>query len=570
MGGKRSAPRLSVSLIGEMLSAQAFHWAKPFREGVRGNVLYRWVVCGGAPPERLLFHPFDAAPRKLEEAEALLRGRFQFAGETVDARDGSIFEYVPPSPEWALELRSFAWLPPLAFAGGEAAQTLARNLIRQWLRRNRKYAEPDWLPQVTARRLLRLLAHGRFAFEGDADLTRRLFSSMREQTRILLRTIDEAPDGLARFEASAVAALSSLCLADRPKVIAQALSRLEGEIARQIFADGGHVSRSPMALLECYRHLTLVQDALSTARRTVPQTLRSAHDRMAPMIRFFRHGDGGLALYHGGSEGDARSISALLARDDVRGQPHAHAPHSGYQRIVSGRTYVVMDCGGVPPGAFSTLAHASPLAFEMSSGAQRIVVNCGDGGRHRQWQDVLRATAAHSTITLADLSTAFLIQPGLARRLVGARLLGGPEKCDANRMETPQGWSITARHDAYLATFGFLLERTLSLSPQGLVLAGCDRLSPVAKTKKGSLPFAIRFHIHPDIRVSPSQGGGILLKLANGEGWRFRASIQITIEESVYLGSGQMRKTEQLVLAGAVRDSEVQVDWLFEQIGAGS
>lgn len=79
---------------------------------------------------------------------------------------------------------------------------------------------------------------------------------------------------------------------------------------------------------------------------------------------------------------------------------------------------------------------------------------------------------------------------------------------------------------------------------------------------------AIRFHIHPDIRVSPSQGGGILLKLVNGEGWRFRASGQIAVEESIYLGTGQARKAEQLVISGAVRDSEVQVDWLFEQIGA--
>jgi uncharacterized heparinase superfamily protein len=289
---------------------------------------------------------------------------------------------------------------------------------------------------------------------------------------------------------------------------------------------------------------------------------------MAPMIRFFRHGDGGLALFQGSGEGDPRTISALLARDEVRGQPHAHAPHSGYQRIVSGHTFVAMDCGGTPPDAFSTEAHASTLSFEFSSAAQRIVVNCGASPQQNQLQDVLRATAAHSTITLADLSTAFLIQPGIARRLLGARLLGGPDKIDTNRMQTPQGWSITASHDAYAEQYGFVIERMLSLSPQGLVLTGRDRLVPVSKTKRGSLPFAVRFHIHPDVRVSPSQGGGILLKLANGEGWRFRASGQIAIEESIYLGTGQARKTEQLVVVGAVRDAEVQIDWLFEQIGA--
>ncbi|HEY4124603.1 MAG TPA: heparinase II/III family protein [Rhizomicrobium sp.] len=568
MSGKRPVPRLSMSLIGEMLRAELYRLGKPFRELFRGNMLYRWIVCSGPVPEHLLFHPYDAAPRKLEEAEALLRGRFKFEGGTVDIRDGSIFEHTPPSPEWAEALRSFAWLPPLAFAGGDAAHLLAKNLIAQWLRRNPSYSEPDWLPHITARRLLNIFAHGRTAFEDDVALRKKLFGSIREQARILARTAREAPDGLPRFEAVSVAALSALCLPDKPKIIDQMLANFEAEITRQIFADGGHISRSPEALLDCYRYITLVMDALTAARKAVPQPLRSAHDRMAPMIRFFRHGDGALALFNGGGEGDARTISALLARDDVRGQPHAHAPHSGYQRIIAGHTFVAMDCGDTPPEQFSTEAHASTLAFEFSSGAQRIVVNCGAATHQKPLQDVLRVTAAHSTITLSDLSTAFLIQHGIARKLLGARLLGGPQKIDTNRMQTPQGWSITASHDAYVPQLGFAVERMLSLSPQGLVLTGRDRLVPVAKAKRGSLPFAIRFHIHPDIRVSPSQGGGILLKLANGEGWRFRASGQVSVEESIYLGSGPARKTEQLVVTGAVRDAEVQVDWLFEQIGA--
>ncbi len=330
------------------------------------------------------------------------------------------------------------------------------------------------MPHITARRLLNIFAHGRNAFESDAALRKKLFASIREQARILARTFREAPDGLPRFEAASVAVLAALCLPDRPKIIDQALADFEAEITRQIFADGGHITRSPEALLDCYRHITLVMDALAAARKVVPQPSRSAHDRMAPMIRFFRHGDGGLALFHGSGEGDARTISALLARDEVRGQPHSHAPHSGFQRIIAGHTFVAMDCGGTPPEEFSTEAHASTLAFEFSSGVQRIVVNCGATTHQKQLGDVLRATAAHSTITLSDLSTAFLIQPGIVRRLLGPRLLGGPQRIDTNRMQTPQGWSITASHDAYAPQLGFAVERMLSLSPQGLVLTAAN------------------------------------------------------------------------------------------------
>ena len=108
------------------------------------------------------------------------------------------------------------------------------------------------------------------------------------------------------------------------------------------------------------------------------------------------------------------------------------------------------------------------------------------------------------------------------------------------------------------------------MSPQGLALTGMDRLLPQKDRKGAAVPFAVRFHIHPDVRVSRSQSGDVILKLANGEGWRFRAAgAAVALEESVYLGSGTVRRTEQIVLSGTVKDAQVEVGWLFEQIGAG-
>jgi uncharacterized heparinase superfamily protein len=81
------------------------------------------------------------------------------------------------------------------------------------------------------------------------------------------------------------------------------------------------------------------------------------------------------------------------------------------------------------------------------------------------------------------------------------------------------------------------------------------------------LSFAIRFHIHPDVRMSLAQSGEVLLKLPNGEGWRFRASVPAVVEESVYLGGDTLRRAEQLVLSGTVADTPVDIAWIFEQIG---
>jgi uncharacterized heparinase superfamily protein len=291
---------------------------------------------------------------------------------------------------------------------------------------------------------------------------------------------------------------------------------------------------------------------------------------MAPMLRFFRHADGALALFNGGAEGDPRMIAGVLARDDVRGQPFHHARHSAYQRLTAGRTLCLLDCGKTPPGPFALEAHAGAGAFELSSGHDRIVVNCGAGGlAHQTWNWALRATAAHSTLTCSDTSSAHILQAGILRDLLGPRLMGGPEEPLSRRVETAQGWTVEAMHDAYVAQFGVRHERQITLSPQGLMVTGRDRLVPVEGHAVTGRSFAVRFHIHPDVRVSRLDGGGILLKLPGGEGWRFRAGGGVLeVEESVYLGGPVVRRTEQLVLSGTMKDSPAEIAWVFEQIVA--
>jgi uncharacterized heparinase superfamily protein len=559
-----------LPLLPELFRAVAWRAAAPLRVNWRRNWFYRHLLTGRLA-DHIVFHPWDAAPRRLEEADALLRGRFRFHGQTVDVPTGGcIFDLPAPNEAWAEALHGFQWLAALSTAGGEGARILATNLIGQWVRRYGRYSEPAWAAHVMARRLGNIFSHGRLVvLNSDLMWRSRLFVSLREQTRLLERISGETPDGLPRLETAAVLALSGICLDDSPRRLEKGLARLEHELARQILPDGGHISRSPQALVEAYRHVIMVMESLSAIGQEPPHTVRNAHDRMAPMLRFFRHGDGALALFNGGCEGDPRMVAGLLARDEIRGQPFYHARHSGYQRLSAGRTLCLMDCGRPPPGPYSTQAHAGTGAMELSSGAHRIVVNCGAGGQaHEDWSGALRATAAHSTVTVADTSSAAILRAGLARDLLGARLVGGPREVVSRREETPQGWRVEVMHDGYGPAFGLRHERQITMSPQGLALTGCDRLVPEGSFRAAPA-YAVRFHIHPDVRMSRQEGGGILLKLPNGEGWRFRAGGgKVEIEESVYLGSEMVRRTEQLVITGTMKDAPAEISWIFEHTRA--
>ena len=80
----------------------------PLRVWWRRNPVYRRLLKGQLA-DHIVFHPWDALPRRLEEADSLLRGRFRFYGVSVDVPDGvSVFDLPPPTPAWHMALHSFA------------------------------------------------------------------------------------------------------------------------------------------------------------------------------------------------------------------------------------------------------------------------------------------------------------------------------------------------------------------------------------------------------------------------------------------------------------------------------
>ena len=76
MGVVRAVP---FSLLPEMASAGARRMLAPLRIATRRSWFYRRLLKG-ALADHFVFHPHDALPRKLEDADALLRGRFRFHG----------------------------------------------------------------------------------------------------------------------------------------------------------------------------------------------------------------------------------------------------------------------------------------------------------------------------------------------------------------------------------------------------------------------------------------------------------------------------------------------------------
>ncbi|WP_024515035.1 heparinase II/III family protein [Bradyrhizobium sp. Tv2a-2] len=519
-----------------------------------GSVALSRVLPGRA--DRLIIAPHDLRTADATRAAEIYAGRFVFAGKIVTCHGRSIFDLEPPSEDWEVSLLGFGWLRHLRAADTALTRANARALVDDWIS-NQSWKRPiGRRADVLSRRLISLLSQAPLVLsDTDGKFYRRYLRGLTREIRQLRHAMLDMPDGVPRLQVMIALCYASLCLANQARQIKNASKRLSDELQRQILPDGGHVSRNPGALIELLIDLLPLRQTFAARNIPPPPALLNAIDRMMPMLRFFRHGDGSTALFNGMSGTPSDLLATLLAYDDTHGTPMASMPHTGFQRLDAATTTLIMDTGAPPPASVSHEAHAGGLSFELSSGQSRIIINCGMPSTGRDnWRSFARSTAAHSTLTYHDTSSCqFVEMSAMKRFLHGAPVTRGPAHVESTRETVANGVLLTTSHDGYVPRFGVVHRRVVLLAHDGSRIDGEDSVSPAAGSRiKGTgTDYALRFHLHPSVKASRlSDARGVMLVLPNRDVWIFEAfDDKVDLEDSVFLaGTDGPRRTAQIVV----------------------
>jgi uncharacterized heparinase superfamily protein len=518
--------------------------------------LYR-AMLGGPPAFQLAVVPPDPWPGDADRGAAILAGTFPLGHEVFSAEGDRIWEIRGGSRDWRAALHSFHWLSDLRTLGGGAARRRARELVAGWCRRNGRWDAEAWHPAVLARRVAAWLGHYEFfGASADDELRARFFRALLRQLRHLDRVAGAARDPIDRLAAAKALVMAGIALPEDAPRLSAGLRRLDRILAEDFLADGGHAQRAPGAQAEALRHLVDVRASLGAAGRAIPDALQAQIEALAAAVRFLRHGDGGLALFDGSNEGESWFIDTLLAHAVPRAAQPARLVQTGYDRLQAGRSVALMDTGSPPPPGYDSHAHAGALSFEFSVGKERLIVNAGAAPASDAAERAKsRGTAAHSTVEVGGADSVPLRRSGALAR--------GGGRVFAQREERDGAALIDARHDFYAARFGVAHRRRLYLAPGGEDLRGEDTLAG-----PGGVPFAVRFHLHPDVSVSLLQGGAAaLLRLPGGAGWRLRsAGAAMALADSIYYGDGEAKRAQQVVLEGrTAQGGETVVKWALQR-----
>lgn len=509
--------------------------------------------------------------------QQMLAGQLHFAGELVELDGRDLWQIPLPSLDFSAALHGFAWLDDLAAVGKPEAGALAQMLVQDWIKRFGDGSGPGWAPWLVGRRQMRWITHAIRLMNGleGAD-TARFIDMMGRQAHLLDRKWNATRPGFSRFEALAGLVHSASALSGMETRLQPALRSFSGVLQSDIDPHGGIPSRNPEELLEVFALLTWTADVLRDNGQNPDPALDTAIARIAPVLRSLRHADGGLARFQGGGRGRPGLLDLALRQSRLR-PALAKGQAMGYARMASQSVSVIADAAEPLYGPGSGRAHASSLAFQMTSGRHPLIVSCGAGMRFGEnWRQAGRATPSHSTLVLQGYSSARQGRKGLA-------LADGPTDvtCDMQVMGSAE--TLLLSHNGWGQTHGLSHLRSLTLAGDGRLLAGEDSLAALSPedrnrldrvlrhTGPGGLDYKLHFHLHPDIRAELDMGGqAVSLTAPGGEVWVLRGKaaegqepITLAVAPSVYLDARHLspRATKQIVLTSRLTGYASGVHW---------
>lgn len=507
-----------------------------------GSAVYRHMLDQGPMPERLRLSIVDLWPGDSTKGQAMVAGQpglFDLDHDVPAEKRRCVLTH-----EWLRDLRAL---------GTDMAKRKAASLIRDWISDQEDWDEEAWSPEILGARLSNWISFYEFySPQMPPDFEPQLLASMVRQFRHLMNTAPANETGVANLLIVKGLIYGGLGLLDGEKALGIAFEILNRQLEAEIMPDGGHVSRNPEQHAQILRCLVELRAALCAGQMDVPPDLDLSITRMVPALKFFRHGDGCLSLFHGGRESLSLQLEATLTMSEARGRGLKCLPQTGYERITAGRSLLLIDTDAPPPRPYDRQAHAGLMSFEFSLGKERILTNCGAGVLgDQEWQHAMAASAAHNTSIFRDKNACEILpQGGIGNRQ--------PSEVSAQRYEQDGLQVVEMSHDGYMQKNKIMMHRSLGLTANGEELRGRDTI-----TGPAGGDFTVRWHIHPKVNVSLAQGGAsALLRTATGHGWRLRIrGADLALENSVYCGQNSPRRTFQLRAAGRTCSEPSIVEW---------
>jgi len=462
------------------------------------------------------------------------------------------------------KLHNFCWLPALNI---KTEKELGCLIIDQWINNFSNYNEKYWALDVVTMRLIYWISSYEIIFKNsDLIFRSKVINNIVKQTKHLFKNISLVSSGVDKIRSLAALILVGNSFEQYEEYTQYGLKNLEDELGNFINKDGFVKSKNPEDLFWTLYFLVLIKEWLILSRKQTPAFINIYINSLGICFKFLRFSNGDLPLFNGANHINTEKFYEFL---ESRGYEFEGMENifCGYAKIKSKKIELFLDANNPSSMLHSRNYQAGPLSFELASSGIKFICNSGSGKNLGEELSYLSSsTAAHSTVTINDTSSCIFQKNALIRKYFGNSLIEKHNIVKKEFKNDKEFIQCIVTHDGYEKRFKILHERQITLFKLKNHIEGIDSLK-CKDLKNKNLTFSVRFHIHPDIRITKTMGNDILLSSNEGEGWIFRSpQIPTKIEKNLYFGnSDNIKESSFILLEGNIENENTNIIWHLEK-----
>ena len=447
---------------------------------------------------------------------------------------------------------SFEFLNDLQEISTETLRIHGRKLTSYWIKKNSSWKSKTWEDFILATRICNWLKNYNFFFStADAEFKKEIFSSILRQIEHLVKNFSNLKRNSDLIRIIKALIYTSISIPNKKYYYQIAIFNLKSELSRQILSDGCHFQRNPKIHVNVLMDLLDIRAILNLTKKNVFFDLQNAIKNMSVAYLFFLHKDNSLANFNGTDNVNQKEIKNVISEIPKLKKNPRELAESGFQRIDTKDTTLILDCG-VPKNYDATYkAHSCSTTFELSYKKNKIIINALSSLDEK----INRTTAAHSTLTLNNTNAYKILKNEHLSRV--------PEKLKVKRVERYEANVIEIENYGYKNQYDAVHKRLIYVDKEGLDIRGEDNIyCPMEIT------FDIRFYLDSTIKtLLINNGKNILLKLKSGVGWKFSSSldkINIASNRNININN-QPITNEHIHLTGETKELITVVRWSLKK-----
>ncbi len=473
---------------------------------------------------------------------------------------------------------TFEWLNDLAQAGTKESAATAKYMLRAWSQKWNKYVY-SWSADRAVKRGIAVLNAWYMLSENNTSPTDPVLYSIvfshKRHIKFILPTLTGVTELLA------VQFLLGFYLHAKGEYPNYLRTKLLTILQEQFYPDGGYCLRNPRIQVIVFKALLSIKTYIDQSNFDSEIALNTILTRVKQVAHLMIHKNGELVCFNGSDKGQDIINDALKtliigeenqekAQDKSQDKPQEKAPYiapyTGFMCLENQHMKIIADVGypQAPHRVDKYIPFNGTGGIELSYENHVVFQNCGyQEWLPQGWQDGLRQSVAHNTLSIDDFEHTDINKKGI--------IIRSPRNIQGSQLAHNNNLWLEYAHDGFMNEYGLMYQRRLFMDTTKTSLTGEELLTTptqlLAKPKPHNA--ILNFHIHPDIAVLFEKGDNIVIFiLPNGSQMKFICNFHdINILEGVNAcEKWRLKRNLRMEITIPITSKTTQIKWAIQPL----